>query len=114
MGIIIREIEEKDFCEVTELLVNELWNNKVGSDYVIPFFDAVKNDENYITYVALLDDNVVGLVSAVTFLWAGSDKKHMMIQGFAVKNEHQNKGVGTKLLLQIRQTPTNGHNNAST
>jgi len=101
MGIIIREIEEKDYPEVTELLVNELWNNKVNGDYVIPFFDRVKNDRDYITFVALLDNNVLGLISAVTFLWAGSEKKHMLIQGFAVKNEHQNKGVGTKLLLQI-------------
>ncbi|MCL2408736.1 MAG: GNAT family N-acetyltransferase [Oscillospiraceae bacterium] len=101
MDIEIREIEERDYPAVTALLVNELWANKISDDNVVPFFNSVKNDENYKTFVALLDNNVVGLVSAVTTIWAAFEAPNMMIQGFAVKSEHQNKGIGTKLLKHL-------------
>jgi len=54
MEIIIREIEEKDYTEVTALLVNDLWENHFNGDYVVPFFNKVKNDDNYKTFVAML------------------------------------------------------------
>ena len=98
MDILIREIEERDYPEVTDLLVAELWNNKNNGDNITLFFDKVENDENYSTFVALFDNKIIGLVSAITFLWAWSEKKNMLIQGFAVNNESRNRGVGTKLL----------------
>jgi len=101
MDIVIREIEEKDYPEVTALLVDELWNNKNNGDNIALFFNKVENDENYITFVALSGNNIIGLVSAITFLWAWSEKKNMFIQGFAVKNKYQNKGIGTKLLEHL-------------
>ena len=81
MDIVIREIEEKDYPAVTVLLVNELWNGKIADDYIVPFFNKVKNDENYTTFVALLDDNVIGVVSAITFLWVASERQNMVYPG---------------------------------
>ena len=101
MEIEIREIEEKDYPAATALLVNELFDNKFNGDYVAPFFNKTKHNKNYITFVALMNNNVVGLISAVTFLWTVSDKNNMYIQGFVVKNEFQNKGIGTKLLKHL-------------
>lgn len=101
MDIVIREIEEKDYPDVASLLINELWNNKIGGDYVASFFNKARNDEHYITFVALFDNNVVGIISAINFLWAASERSHMFIQGFAVKNEYQNMGIGSKLLKHL-------------
>lgn len=100
MDIVIREIEEKDYPAVTALLINELWNNKINGDYVVPFFNKVKNDENYKTFVTLLNNKVVGFISTVSTFWTGSSKVDttLFVQGIAVKNEYQNKGIGTKLL----------------
>lgn len=98
MDVVIREIEEKDYPAVTALLINELWNNKFNGDYVIPYFNKVKNDDNYKTFVALLNNNVVGFIFTVTMLWTVSESANMFVQGIAVKNEYQNKGIGTKLL----------------
>ena len=99
MDIIIREIEEKDHPEVTALLINDLWNNKINGDYIVPFFNKIKDDENYKSFVALLNDNVVGLISTVTMFWASSESANtIFVQAFVVKNEYQNKGIGTKLL----------------
>jgi GNAT superfamily N-acetyltransferase len=65
MDIVIGEIEEKDYPEVT----------------------------------ALLNDHVVGLISTVTMFWASSELANtIFVQAFVVKNEYQNKGIGTKLL----------------
>jgi predicted N-acetyltransferase YhbS len=59
MDILIRVIEEKDYPAITALLVNDLWNRKISGDNVAAFFNKVKNDESYITFVALLNDQVV-------------------------------------------------------
>jgi|GEM_PF-552168 ADP-ribose pyrophosphatase len=101
MKINIREIEEKDYLAVKALLVNDLWNDSTNGDNVIPFFDKVKNDDTYITFVAVSDNIVVGMVSAIKFSWAWSEKNHIYIQGFVVKSEHLNKGIGTKLLTHL-------------
>ena len=99
MDVVIREIEEKDYPAVTALLVDDLWENKFAGDHVVPFFYKAKNDENYRTFVALLNDNVVGVISTVTIFWAISEPANtLLVQGFVVKNELQNKGIGTKLL----------------
>lgn len=105
MDIVIREIEEKDYPAVTALLINELANNKIYSDYVVPFFNKVKNDENYKTFVALLNNNVVGYISTVSTFSIGSSKVNttLFVQGIAVNNEYQNKGIGTKLLKHTEE-----------
>jgi len=101
MKIYIREIGEKDYPAVISLLGNEVWNDTNHCDNIVPFFDKVKNDDTYITFVAVLDNNVVGLISAIKFSWAWSDKDHMFIQGFGVKSKYQNQGIGTKLLKHL-------------
>jgi predicted N-acetyltransferase YhbS len=100
MDIVIREIEEKDYPEVTEILINELANNRSYADHVVPFFNKVKNDENHITFVAVLSNKVVGYISTVSTFSVGSSQVNttLFVQSIAVKNEYQNKGIGTKLL----------------
>lgn len=96
MDIVIREIEERDYLEVSGLLVNDLWDNKFSGESVISFFDKIKNDKNYKTFVALLNGNVVGIISTVVMFWATTN--NLFIQAFVVKKEYQNKGIGKKLL----------------
>jgi predicted N-acetyltransferase YhbS len=102
MDIVIREIEEKDYPAVTELLIEELWDSKFNEDYVVPFFEKVKADENYKTFVASSDNNIVGVISTAAMFWAISEAANtLFIQGIAVKNEYRNKGIGTKLLKHV-------------
>jgi len=46
----------------------------------------------------MLNGEVVGLVATVTTMWAVFEATHMMIQGFVVRNDCHNKGIGKKLL----------------
>lgn len=101
MEVIIREIEERDYPEVTLLLVNDLVNNKLSGDYIVPFLNKVKNDESYKSFVAIVDNTVVGFISTLAMLWAFSESANLYIQGLVVKKEFQNKGIGTKLLKYI-------------
>lgn len=103
MEIAIREIEEKDYPAATALLGNELWDHQFTTAYVVPYFQRVKNDENYKIFVALLDGAVVGLISTVTTLWAVSPFGDMLVQGFVVQKAYRNQGIGTKLLKHAEE-----------
>lgn len=96
MDIVIREIEEQDYPEVTALLVHDLWDNRFGGENVIPFFNKAKDNPSYRTFIALLNGHVVGIISTMTMFWATTDS--LFIQAFVVKREYQNKGIGKKLL----------------
>jgi len=98
MEIIIREIEEKDYPALLSL-----WNNELGSSYVTagniaPHYNRVKNDDRYKTYVALLDDEIIGFISSSQTYAVGFDGNSMQIIAMAVKTEKQNKGIGTRLI----------------
>lgn len=100
MDIVIREIEEKDYPAVRSLIINELTNKKSNGDSVAPFFSKTKNDEHYKTFVAVLNNHVVGFITTVSMLYAGLSEisATLFVQGIAVEYEFQNKGIGTKLL----------------
>jgi len=101
MDILIREIADQDYPEAAVLLVHDLWNDTISGSYIVPFFDKIRSEENYQTFVAILDGQVVGLASTVTMLWASSNSANLFLQAIVVKNDCQRQGVGTKLLCHI-------------
>lgn len=98
--ITIREIEEKDYLAVLPLW-NDALGNPVSAGNIAPHYDRVKDDARYKTFVALVDDEVVGFVSSVQSYAIGFEGSFMQITGIAVKKEMRNKGMGTKLLRHI-------------
>jgi len=111
MELVIRSIEAKDYHMVTDLLVHHLFVMGVGGENVVPFFDKVKDDDNYLNFVALLDDEVVGFLSAVTFYSAGAAGRFLYLQQIVVRTEHRNKGIGTEIMRYIEDyAKANGMN----
>ena len=104
MDMIIRPMEEQDVPAVTEILIHEI-ASEAFREQVAPFFKQVKNDENYQTFVATLNQEVVGFVSTTTMLWPGRTKVNttLFVQCIAVKREYQHQGIGTKLLAHIEE-----------
>jgi ribosomal protein S18 acetylase RimI-like enzyme len=100
MEIIIREVEEKDYTAILTLFASEILGNSKSNDdycdYVVQFFNSVKNNEQYKTFVALSNNSVVGFISTIAMDWIKSG--FMFIQCIAVESKHQNMGIGTKLL----------------
>jgi len=101
MEIEIREIEEKDYPALLLLWNNELGNKYVTSENIAPHYERVKNDGRYKTYVALLEDEVVGFISSAQTYAVGFDGSYMQIIALAVKEEKHNKGIGTKLIQSM-------------
>ncbi|WP_405174458.1 GNAT family N-acetyltransferase [Paenibacillus sp. FSL H8-0261] len=98
MEIKIREIIANDYTEVVFL-----WNNVLGVHTVTDEHFRVKMEQmrkagNYKTFVALLENHVVGFISSVHALAVGSANDYLHITGLAVHNDFQRHKVGTKLL----------------
>jgi len=98
MEIEIREIRETDYPAVMSLWNNELGYHWISAENIALHYDRVKNDENYKTFVVLLENKVIGFISTVKAFFPGLEAGYMYIQGFAVQEEVQNRGIGTKLL----------------
>ena len=101
MEIIIREIETTDYLALLPLWNNELGNRNVTAENISLYYDKIKDDDRYKTYVALLEDEVVGFVSSAQTYAVGFDGSYMQIIGIAVKEEKHNKGIGTKLIQRM-------------
>lgn len=101
METVIREIEEEDYLTVLSLSVNELGVRLISVEQVASHYDRVKNDERYKTFVALVEDEVVGFISSVQSYEIGKEVGFMHIVALAVKKEKQNQGIGTKLLQHM-------------
>ena len=107
MEIFIRDIEEKDYPAVLSLWNDVIGNKWVTAENIAPHYARVKNDDNYKTLVALIDDEVVGFITSAQTYAVGFDEQFMQINGIAVKSDKHNKGIGTKLIQSIEKY---GHN----
>jgi len=102
MDIFIRGIEEKDYLDVLSLGNNEIGCNH-NIDDLVAHYKRVKDDERYITFVAVLNNKVVGFISSVWSYQIGHEVGFMHIVALAVKAEKQNQGIGTLLIEHIEK-----------
>jgi predicted N-acetyltransferase YhbS len=65
MDIGIREIRENDYPEVLLLSNNELGARNVNAENISERFERMNKDENYKTFVALIENKVVGFITVV-------------------------------------------------
>ncbi|WP_424769364.1 GNAT family N-acetyltransferase [Paenibacillus sp. sgz302251] len=98
MEIKIREVVANDYTEVVFL-----WNDVLGVRTVTDENFRVSMEQmmkagNYKTFVALLENHVVGFISIVHALAVGSANGYLHITGLAVNNDFQRHKVGTELL----------------
>ena len=99
MNIEIREIKETDY-----LALLPLWSEFGGyanADNIVPHYDRMCGDDRYKTFVAVLDNEVVGFITSVQYYGIGVEGSYMVIIGISVKAEGLGKGVGTKLMQRM-------------
>lgn len=68
MNIAIREIESKDYVSVAAIWRDVLGLSSVTDESVAKTCEKMKGDSRYCTFVADMNDNVVGLVTIVETL----------------------------------------------
>ncbi|MEO2213064.1 GNAT family N-acetyltransferase [Paenibacillus amylolyticus] len=100
MNIKIREIVLDDYAEVVFLWNDVLEIRNVNDADFRVTMEEMNKAGNYKTFVALIDNDVVGFVTIVQSLSVGVPIGYLHIQALAVKRELQNRGIGTKLLRQ--------------
>lgn len=98
MDIEIREIRANDYSEVLLLWNNELGNHNVNAENISVRFERMNKNENYKTFVALYENKVVGVITVVQVMALEYEIGYLKINGLAVQENFQNRGIGTKLL----------------
>ena len=101
MNLIIREMEESDFSDVSSLWQNELGNSSVTVESVAAVYTKMRRNDSYHTFVAVTGDAVVGVITAVEVIAFEYPAGYMKINGLAVKREFQGMGIGRKLVLKV-------------
>ena len=102
MDITIREIEECDYPAVLALW-NLLGNQALTEENIGPYYAMEKLDDNYRTFVAVLDGQVVGFIYTLRFMSVGPPVWFMNIHGLAVAPELRGKGIGSQLIKHVEQ-----------
>jgi GNAT superfamily N-acetyltransferase len=103
MEVLVRKIEDRDYPEVLTLWNNVLGNRNITAENIGWHHDRFKGDDNYKAFVAELDNEVVGIVYIMQYAPWAVEGKQFWIQGIAVKDDMQGKGIGSKLLEHIEK-----------
>ena len=103
MEIFVREIEERDYPDVLGIWNNEIGNQNFTVENIASHHNRFKGNENYKAFVAELENRIVGFVYIMQYAPWGVEGEQFWIQGIAVKNDMQGKGIGTKLLEHIEK-----------
>ena len=97
MEIVIREIETSDYHDVM-VLRNDVLGSNMTEDNFTSKMELMNKNDGYKTFVAVLNNNVAGFISIITILAMEWEIGYLRVDGLAVKEEYQNKGIGSKLL----------------
>ena len=108
MNIKLRLEEKNDYRAVEELTREAFWNWFIpGCDEHLLVHNLRKSKEfiRDLSYVAVLDEKIVGNIVYVESKIIGSDKTHTVLTfgPISVLPEYQNKGIGSKLIEYTTQ-----------
>jgi len=99
----IRIIEEKDYSSIADMIRNDLgYENSTDEDVRIRLA-KIKEYNNYVTYVAVYEDNIIGFIGLILGTAYEFSGEYIRVAALAVKNEYQNIGVGSKLLEEAEK-----------
>lgn len=98
MEIKVREISVEDYHEVVVLWNKVLGVRTVTDENFRVSMEQMNKAGNYKTFVASLENQVVGFISIVHGLAVGSVNGYLHITGLAVHKDFQRHSVGIQLL----------------
>ena len=98
MGIIIREIDDRDYLAVASLIQHELGYSELDINKFSLRMELIESDSCYVTFVAESDKQIVGFMGLHKGIPYEVDRIYLRIVALAVSQEHQGKGIGTSLL----------------
>ena len=103
MGIVIREIESRDYASAAAIWRNVLGFSSVTDEIVAQTYEKMKSDNRYRTFVADADGEIVGFATAVQTLAIGYPNGYIKMNGLAVLPAFQRRGIGKMLMERVEQ-----------
>ena len=99
--ISIREAVEADYPAICKLINNELGYPDVTTEALSDRMKKMQRAGNYQTFVAVMRGVVVGFIGIAQELGYEISGEYLRIIALAVSSEHQNKGIGSKILRHV-------------
>lgn len=103
MDVVIREMERKDYGPIAAIWRDVLGYLSETEETVAKTCEKMKGDPRYCTFVAAVNDKVVGLVTTVETLAMGQPNGYMKVNGLAVLPEFQHRGIGKMLMERVER-----------
>jgi len=101
INIQIREAKKDDYTGICLLINKELGYPDVNIDELSFRMEKMNQDDNYHTFVALLDGKIVGFIGTVQGIAFEINSGFIRIIALAISREYQNKGIGSSLLKHV-------------
>lgn len=99
MSMEIREMQAEDYKQVHDLIVTEMGHKEVKFEEFVNWL-AIMKSKNYYSYVATIDNNIAGFISANEAVGC-IDGSYIDIDCLVVSYQYQGKGIGGALLQFI-------------
>lgn len=103
MNYIIRTIEENDYKYIADIIRNDLGYENSSDENVKFRLNTIRKHKEYITFVAIHEDKVVGFIGLIRGHAYEFDGEYLRVAALAVKKEYQDKGIGSKLLEKAEE-----------
>jgi predicted N-acetyltransferase YhbS len=97
----IRTAVKADYSAICSLINLELGYTSVNIEDLTLRMELMSQDANYLTFVALINDEVVGFIGTVQGIAFEVNGIYLRIIAMAVAKPHQNKGIGRSLLKHV-------------
>jgi Predicted acetyltransferase len=96
--ISIRNLEKEDYKAIHDLISNELGYTNTNIEDTFKRLDSIRNREDYKTFVAVYNKIIIGFIGLYKGIAFNIDGEYLQIIALAVKNDYQEKGIGTQLI----------------
>lgn len=103
MNIVIREIDCKDYGPIAAIWHEVFGLSSVTDETVAKTFEKMKYDTRYCTFVADVNDKIVGFVTTVETLAIDQPNGYIKVNGLAVLPEFQRCGIGKMLMKRVEK-----------
>ena len=104
----IRPMLQKDYEEITKLIIDELGYPNQNFEDVYKRLDIIAKSNNHKTFVAHINDTAVGFIGLCKIVTYEEDE-HIRILTLAVSLKYQRQGIGKALLTSAEEYAEENH-----
>ena len=101
METAIRKIRQSDYKAVAAIWREVLDIRNATDENVTGTYEAMRHNDDYVTFVAETEGRIIGLATAVKVLAIGHPGGYVKMNGIGVLPEYRHQGIGKKLMEHV-------------